>query len=116
MFFARTARERTDAARMKHFTPKSAVYTFISYFLVFDQIFAVLIQQALSTRVWDFQPCEYWTFKIEKLQKMTEMVSNNILAQESSTTMQVVRLADFLMIISLIGEEESEDKCDIWAF
>ncbi|MFU1855680.1 hypothetical protein ACK8HY_01555 [Sphingobacterium sp. NGMCC 1.201703] len=46
---------------------------------------------------------------------MTEIVSNKILVL-NSTELQVVRLADFLAIFSVIGTDEAEDKCEIWAF
>lgn len=80
-------------------------------------ILVSLIQQALSTRVWEIQPCEFWTFKICKNCKlMTEIVSTEILVQEHFASLQVVRLADFLALVSLNGESEAEEKCDIWAF
>lgn len=47
---------------------------------------------------------------------MTEIVSNKILVLNDSTELQVVRLADFLAIFSLTGADETEDKCEIWAF
>ncbi|MEZ0451731.1 hypothetical protein ABTW24_09005 [Sphingobacterium thalpophilum] len=45
---------------------------------------------------------------------MTEIVSTNMLVLDN-TSLQVVRLADFVALLSAIGETEV-DKCEIWTF